>query len=540
MFDFNDLFKKVYAITDPMFDPSDNFYTVFVNGAGKDSYYTEFENHRRIHMGDSFYREFDLGEIEPESFRTEVMGLDRTFAIKVNTAFVFLYDLTVKPFSAEYLQIVREHMQPNDTVAVIVLLPEDAEKRNALLTELGTQIRENEVLYLYTKMPYRDRYLAEALCGTILMHSSKRHYAEFRKQESIHLPQMLNGALASLPAEGAAAIKAKPPVLWSTLGCAFSNPKMDYLRSYVAAMCEKAQKLTTEDYKNFCRELYKNMVPDMNRDARNVHALLADVVSRVPRVIKTEPKYEGYTLQDYFAQLYGSDGQKTIELSFKVTLSMMPNEMNETVIVNVANTLFERAAQYHSEDLYAEICAFLHDFCEGMTKDSGRIRRIQSAGNDSFREDLDNYINEYIQYYGAQKYTDFWINVENYVLNNKPFFEPFCRKARELYMELVQLKKELQFRKDVYVEDEVVCCYPVADILSACGNAKICGEIAATYKEPARKDMGTETVDMSYLTTLSSPPGFSTEMNYEMITGNGGYTAYVKQTLGKYLHFNQK
>ncbi len=544
MFDFNTLFKKVYAITDPTFDPNENFYTVLVNGAGEGEYYAEFDNQRRIHMGDSFYREFDPEKIDPAAFRTEIMSLDRVFAIKVNTAFLFLYDLSEKPFSSTYLQIVRDHMQPNDTLAVILLLPDDAAKTDEILASVGGELRENEMLYLYTKMAYRDRYLAEALCGTVLMHSSKKHYANLLREQKALLPK-LNGALAGLPEVGAAAIKAKPSVYWSTLGCAFSNPKMDYLRSYVAAMCDKAQKLTTDDYYKICGELYTGMVADTNKGAAK--SLLTEAVDRIPRIIKDEPKYEGYTLQDYFALLFGNDGYKTVEMSFKVTLAMMPNALNDNIVTNVANALFDRASAYHSDDLWREICAFLHEYREGLSRKYDEKRAsvtsfaMQNEANDSFREDLETYIDNYIKYYEMQKHNDFWDSVETYVVNNRQMFDGACRKAKKLYDDLTQLQRELQFRKNVPVESEAVCRYPVSAILAAAvpgvDSGKICSEIEATYKEPARAEVGTDTVDMSYLTTLTSPPGFNSDMQYEMITGNGGYTAYVKQTLGKYLHF---
>ncbi len=545
MLDFNVLFNKVFKPTDSSFDPNANYYTVFVNCATEADYYAEFDSQRKMYIGDSYYREMSVdGTLSVDEFRTNVMSLGQEFAVKINNAFIFLMDFVNKEydsaFAKEYLQTVRDYKQPNDTVAVIAVLPNDMEKTASLLESLEKDINENEVLYLYNKQPYREKLLSEGICGIALLHSSKFLYNDFRRKEQSHL-QTLNSALAGLPAEGAAAIKAKKQILWSSMGCSFSNPKMEYLKSYIAVMCNKATKLNNDNYANICGELYSGMAEDTNKAA--TQALLIEAVESIPKITKDIPKYDGYTLKDYFAQLYGGDGYKNVELSFKVTLAMMPNALNESVVVNVANSLFERASKYHSPDLFSEICGFLSEYRESFNRQFSSTRNSmvafvnQHAENDSFDEDLRTYTENYIKNYELQKRSDFWDSVESFVRNHKHLFESYCRKSQKLNDDLVQLKRELLYRKEVNVDSDGVRSYPVCDIFEAYTNPEICNDIAAMYKEPENRVNDSGDVEMDYLIKLSSPPGFSTAVRYEIVTGNGGYTAYLQQNIGKYLHF---
>ena len=164
----------------------------------------------------------------------------------------------------------------------------------------------------------------------------------------------------------------------------------------------------------------------------------------------------------------------------------------------------------------------------------------QHADNDCYEEDLRTYIENYIRYYELQKRSDFWGSVENYVRNHRHQFVSFCEESRALYDQLQALKKELQFSKTVSIDREIVRSYSVFEIQNASMIPELMNEIAATYKEPDAKAGELYDVEMDYLSTLSCLPGFSTSVRYEMITENGEYTAYLKQNLGKYLHFVKK
>lgn len=545
MLDFNVLFNKIFASSGEGFDPGANYFTVMLNCAGKPQYYTEFDSQRRMYMGDSYYKEVCLDpSADVDDFRNVVLSFGQSFSVKVNIAYVFLMDFVQKEyeqsFAREALNIVREFKQPGDTVAVIAVLPADPDLCDTLLGRLEKDVLESEVLYLYHESPYREKLLAAGICGVTMLHSSKKHYGDFRKNEQAG-QQMLNAAIAGLPAEGAAAIKAKRPILWSTLGCSFSNPKMEHLLSYFSIMCDKAKKLSDEEYSAICGELYSGMAEDANKAA--IQNLLYETVQNIPRVTKELPKFSDYTLKDYFDKLFGYEGYKAVELSFKVTLAMRPNALNDTVVVNVANILFERAAAYHSEDLYSEVCAFLADYRSRFERKYDTARSTmgtfieQHAENDSYEEDLRTYIDNYIRYYEMQKRSDFWGSVENYVRNHKHQFVGFCEESKALYDQLQALKKELQFSRTVGIDRDVVRSYSVREIYDAINNPEICREIVAVYKESDGRGSELYDVEMEHLCKLSCLPGFSTSVRYEMVTGNGGYTAYLKQNLGKYLHF---
>ncbi len=546
MFDFNALFNQVFPGTETIFNPNENYYTVLVNCAGEPTYYEGFEAQRRMYLGDAYYKEMPVYQgTDIEAFRTQVMELGLNFSVKIQTSFLFLMDFAQsdypKSFAKSYLQVVRQHKQPNDTVAVIAILPDDMRKSSEILNKLEQDVEENEILYLYHKQPYREKALSSGLCGIALLHSSQKLYAELRQKEKSN-QQTLNSALAGLPEAGAAAIRAKRPLLWSSLGCSFQNPKMEFLRSYVAIMCNKVMTPDFEDYAKLCGEIYTGMAEDQNKG--NLHKLLFDTVSHIPRVAKNPPKYDGYTLEAYFEHLYGGDGMKMVELSFKVTLAMMPtNVLNENVIVNVSNALFERAARYHSPDLYADVCRFLEEYRNAFKRKYDSIRNTavkfagQHAENDSFEEDLQTYIDNYIKYYDVQKQNDFWSGVESYVRNHRSNFDSYCEKSRRSCEELMQLKQELQFRQEVPIDKDAVRCYPVHDVLEVASNPSICREIAATYTEPHGNARHIEDVDMDHIFKFASPPGFSSEVRFEVLTGNGGHTAYIKQQIGKYLHF---
>ncbi len=546
MFDYNSLFNKVFATTDGLFDPDNYFLTVLVNTVGDAEYYPSFDSQRRMHMGDSYYIEipvFDSPDVD--AFRTRIMTMGQEYAVKVNSAYVYLMDFVKNGYNEalakDYLQIVREYKKPGDTLALVAVLPDDLSGVKNLLASLENEVRSDEILYIYNKQPYREKVLGDGLCGVVLLHSSKELYSKLRRDEQA-CNQTLNSALAGLPTQGADAIRAKNPVFWSSLGCTFSNPKMDHLRNYVALLCDKAKTFSEEDYTKLCGELYTGMAEDKNKSG--MRDLLLQTVDRIPRVEKQPPKYDGYTLKDYFGCLFGSDGVKTVELSFKVTLSMMPSAINDAVVSNVARALFERAAGYHSVDLFGDVCRFLDTYCSAFDREfSGARQKMmnyveQNADNDSYAEDLEHYVSDYIKYYDLQKCCEFWAEVCNYVKNHKEVFAEACAKASNLNNELIRIKRELQIRKAVSTDPDAVRSYPASAIFDACNNQALCSEIAAMYKEPenAGKDAGD--VDMSHLLSLNSTPGFSTLVQNEIVTGNGGYTTFIKQIIGKYLHFN--
>ncbi len=545
MFDFNSLFNKAFPSDDGRFDPTVNYYTVLVNCVGQTNYYNDYENQRRIHMGDSYYKEIDVSnDFDINQFRTQIMSLGQEFAVKVNIAYVFLMDIEKgdykKGFFKDYLEIVREFKQSTDTVAVVTILPEEAKDCGEILDELENDILENEVLYIYNKTPYREYLLSDAICGIVLLHSSKKEYNDLRTQEQQQM-QMVHNAITGLPEAGAAAVRAKKPIFWSSIGCTFRNPKMDHLRSYVAIMCDKVRKMSSADYSKLCGELYAGMAEGDNRN--QLRSLLKNTVDRIPRVEDKLPPYEGYTLKDYFNRMFGSNGTKIVELSFKATLSMLYDEANEGLIANTANMLFDSSAEFHSEDLFADVCRFLEEFSVQFEYQFAEAKNAmttfmeQNPDNDSFDEDFERYINDYIKYHELQKRSDFWNGVESYVKNHKSYFSDACARSKALSDSIKQLKIDLQLRNAVNIDSEAVRSYPAQRIINAQNDPEISAEIRELYKAPENVKVDIDTVNMNFLFRFVGAPGFSDEINHEFATGNGAYTVYMTQYIGKYLHF---
>ena len=545
MFDFNALFKKAFAVTDSNFDPTLKYYTIFVNCAGKPDYYKDFDNQRRIYLGDAGYEELELlTSSDVDGFRDFMLSLNSKFPIHVDKSFVLLFDFTKNSYGdipvKDCLDIVHNFKERSDVVSVICILDDEPSECKDVLSALENDISENDILYLYNKQIYHENLLSDSICGVLLLHNSKEHHSQY-KNEDVKCKQRVNSTIAGMRAEGQAEIKAKKPVSWNTLGCTFSNPKMDYLRCYVAAMCDKAKKMTYDDYEKEFNELYRGFAEDT--DVAGAKALLREVVGCIPRVKKEIPKYDGYTLSDYFKELYGIDGYRTVEYSFKVTLSMRPDPVNDNVIMNLANTMFTNICKYHSEDLFAEVCGHLEEYCRRIMRKHAEARTYingyvtQKADGDSYELDLDKYIGDYISAYSLQKRCDFWNEVVTYMNNHRQYYDNHCDKSRQLYDQLVAVKRELSLRKAVDLDVDTVKSYSVHDIMNVAQNNEICQRIVQSYKNPEGKGQYVAEINMDWLLKLASPPGFNVEVVYNIITENGGYSATLRQKMGRYLHF---
>lgn len=545
MFDFNALFKKAFAVSDSNFDPAQKYYTVFVNCAGRPDYYDGFDNQRRMYLGDAGYEELELlKSSDVDNFRNFMLSLNSKFPIHVDKSFVLLFDFTEKGYGdvpvKECLDIVHNFKERSDVVSVVCVLKEEPSQCREVLSALEEDISESDILYLYNKQIYHENLLSDSICGVLLLHNSKEHHAKY-KNEDVLCKQRVNSTIAGMRSEGQAEIKAKKPVSWNTLGCTFSNPKMDYLRCYVAAMCDKAKKMTFDDYERKFTELYRGFAEDT--DVSGAKALLHEVVNCIPKVQKEAPKYIGYTLGDYFKALYGIDGYRTVEYSFKVTLSMRPDPVNDNVIMNLANSLFSDVCKFHSEDMFLEVCQNLEEYCSRLARKYSEMRSYingyvtQKADGLSYEDDLEKYINDYINYYEQQKRCDFWNEVITYIKNHRQYYDSYCDKSRELYDQLTSVKRELQLRRAVELDVDTVKSYSVHDIMNVSENPEICHRIVQSYKNPEGKSQAAVEINMDWLLKLASPPGFNIDVSYNIITENGGYSATLKQKMGRYLHF---
>ena len=96
---------------------------------------------------------------------------------------------------------------------------------------------------------------------------------------------------------------------------------------------------------------------------------------------------------------------------------------------------------------------------------------------------------------------------------------------------------DLQLRNYVNIDSDAVKSYPAQRIINAQNDPEISAEIRALYKAPENVKVDIDTVNMNFLFKFVPAPGFSDEIHQEMTTGNGSYTVYMTQYIGKYLHF---
>ncbi len=540
-----ELYKEIFRPEVGNFNPTRTLYTVCFQWIGDAVYKAELDEKITLMINQDGYQ---VIESTPDNsrmeIRTKLMNLNRE-----NTRdkhYVLLLDLQ-QPHAVtadslkNLLGAVWSERSVQDRMTVIIVLP-DAPDAAALDSDIRQVLYSSNLkpgVYLFNNINGLQGNLTDSIIGVMLLLSSKDMGCEIDSKSRRYNTE-INNYVESLPA--ATEIKSGIPLSWRTLSCIFYNQRLDVVEDCVNRMINKALLPDYEQFKAVISTIACGDFFELSQD--EIISKLTVAIKRIPMVNWGGEEEQSGSV---FIDLLGGSGMEAVDLTMKMTLSMMRNPTNENTVRLVTKEMLEKFVPYGAADFYQTIQSLLTQHIKLLKQDidktrqyMDRYRNVSPNYTQSASQMIHQLAKEYYDYYRRQREYSFWSSVQRYIGYDKDMIRRvYGEPARQIYEQVSQLRTKLNMRTHADVmENASLDGLTYGHILNVPNDMKL-QEVIRQISEQKKTQSSNITPRRDLVFSMNTLIGMTTSEEVTISTHDLTYKAKAVHTYGTYLFFRE-
>ena len=539
------IYQKVFGTTTDEFDPTRNFYIVLINFTGKSIHETSGAYVNKNGFEEIF---MDLSEAQTAGFVEgklyESYSLRQSPFIANNGIHYIVLAEYEEDIGIQLGNVLQQLTQcrfltSNDEIILVATLPEEKNTAVSHLRNLEKEsCMENIPAYFFVREKYKEASLRSAIGGVFLLYGEKTMYEAFKRNFS-DLKYNVNAGEQSLPDAGRDELSKRSHLYWSTLSAYENNEKMMFLSRYLDGLYSNCMLYKEVSCKDVCVAFFQELADLTNK--RLWLNRLEKAVQCIPRIIQTEPD-QHQSLENYFLQLYGSDGLHIVELTLQINLQNR-FVFTKQIIKDAVKVLFDHAKEYYTRSLITDVLDHIDEYIKNdlamiISRQQDAVRKFVKEEAD-IQIDLPVYIERYMNYCDALQQRALWTEVKNYITINANLFDEQNQNAIRIADDLDRKKRELPLtssrKGDEYPK------YVPTRLLDIESDDEICRVIQRAYDA---SEQGTRNNYINvpnagvYPDIFPSIPLFYREYRYDPLP-NQMNTLLIYQRIGRYYMFGE-
>ena len=536
MLNLNLLYKAVFKPEYQRFDPTKNYYTIFLDTPSFAPLYPEFNDRIEYLLSADSYSYLHASEnaaLERNEVEEKLSEIAEMLDMRTNSApparrfcLISYFDDENQDVQAVARQISWLECDSRDVVTLLVCLSKRMSGKAELLENLVGALGEKAKtvdMYVFTDAHtvYYRRALINSLCGAVVLNSEVAQY-QTHKQRKYAAAVSVGKYIDSLGDDGRRYLSTKKPMLWSSLYCKYYDRKLDFLHQYTMETCENVKKLTQEDFIGFANEVYNSLVPHREKGA--VKTTISRAVEMIPYVVPGKPKQALSSLRSYLQYLYGDRGVGAVDLTLKATLSGIYNYRIEDLGDKGCLRLMELCSGYAMPDWELQVKAMLDTYIRSLRDAvSNAQASLEKLLDDDLMGDeegtMDRYLNQFQRYYEAQKILLFFDEVSRKLHAYPERYDHFSRRSEELAQQMELLRQSIPTGRVYQYEKLPVPALSAEQMLTIDQSEALCASIRALFNSQQDNNTGvTAPTDCGPVFAVVLDPQFSRTASVELHT----------------------